>query len=419
MIADALRDVNHVARRHRSEVKEADEAPKFMGTVTKTMAMVQTGQSLWSIGRSLKNWHEERNSYTITIDSEEYLYNAVQSWLLENLPEKRQSVLAVRSIWDDEADNGTRKIRYSYDGGQEKTFYYKGHRVKFSVQQPRASEDAGHYTVNLAKNLSITTFSEDGQKAVLAKIADIAATMYRSEPTVYVLTWSKSRWTYQTTPLRELESVVLADGQAEQIVKDLENFLDSEKSYVNKGIPWHRGMMFYGPPGSGKTSLCKGIAKKLGINLYFLSLSTVKDDDELFQRISEIPAESILLLEDVDCIQSMTDREAKGVTMTGMLNVLDGVMTPHGLITLLTTNHRDKIDDAILRPGRVDLQMLIGMPDVKQANRLFEVFYEQKPTQDLDPKGRSTAELTEIFKQYMNDPELAEVAVLELEPKID
>lgn len=416
MISEALNNVHSIARRHSSEVKSAEDSSKIMGSVTRTMAVVQTGQSLWNMGKSIKEWHEERNSYHIKIDQEEHLYDKVQQWLLSNLPEKRQSTLSVRSRWADEADDGTRELRFSYDSDQEKQFYFKGHKIKFSVSQPRAnSEDDGSYSVSLAKNLNITTFSEEGQKAVLAHLAEIAATQFKSEPEVWVLMWSRGRWAYQTTPLRELSSVVLADGQAEQIIGDLKNFLDSEKGYVNKGIPWHRGMLFYGPPGSGKTSLCKGIAKELGLNLYFLSLSTVKNDEELFSRIQELPGESILLLEDVDCVASMTDREAEGVTMTGMLNVLDGVATPHGLITLLTTNHRDKLDEAILRPGRVDLQLEIGLPDVKQANRLFEVFYEQKPTQDLDPKGRSTADLTEIFKQYMNDAELAEIAVLELE----
>lgn len=92
--------------------------------------------------------------------------------------------------------------------------------------------------------------------------------------------------------------------------------------------------------------------------------------------------------------------------MAGLLNALDGVATPHGLITFITTNHIEVLDDALLRSGRIDVQEEVGLPNAEQVARLYENWYGMKLT-DYDIKKirftGSTSDATELFKRHLND----------------
>lgn len=96
--------------------------------------------------------------------------------------------------------------------------------------------------------------------------------------------------------------------------------------------------------------------------------------------------------------------------MAGLLNALDGVATPHGLITFMTTNDIEILDHAVIRAGRVDLREEIGMPDLFQVSQLFNYWYNEKLSTSDIAKIKwtgSTAELTELFKRNLNDPHAA------------
>jgi len=379
----------------------------------KVMTYVSTAQTLFNLGRQVKSWYDNRNTYLITIPSTDMVYNHVHKWLASMLDQRSITHITVDTRWnaDDEPE-----ANFLLSGEDSRTAVYNGHKITFSLEEPANKPipaDTGY--VSTVQKLYITTYSAQGFNAVTEKIKTLAATHYEMSHPARVHVYMKYGWQSQEQPLRPLSSVVLKDGMAEKISQDIKLFLDSESAYNERGIPWHRGYIFDGPPGSGKTSLAKGLANEFNLDLYFLPVSDLKDDAELMGRVREVPSRSILLLEDVDTVSSMTDRDAEGVTMSGMLNVLDGVATPHGLITLLTTNHKEKIDSAILRPGRVDLHLHVGHPDKEQATRLFETFFKQAPSGVIDPRGHSTAELTEVFKQYLHDPEGAERALLDLD----
>lgn len=163
---------------------------------------------------------------------------------------------------------------------------------------------------------------------------------------------------------------------------------------LTPGIPYRRGYMLHGPPGSGKTSFIQALAGELGYNICLLNLAERGlTDDKLNHLLGLVPDRSILLLEDVDSafnrrVQSSEDGFKSSVTFSGLLNALDGVASSEERIIFMTTNHFDRLDPALIRPGRVDLNELLDDAVGEQAYRLFVKFYgKSKGLQDGEVDG--------------------------------
>ena len=190
---------------------------------------------------------------------------------------------------------------------------------------------------------------------------------------------------------RPLESVILDQGIKERIVADVYDFLGSGKWYYDRGIPYRRGYLLHGPPGSGKSSFIQALAGKLDYNIAILNLSERgMTDDRLSYLLTIIPQRTLVLLEDADAAftarRTQTDAhgyQGANVTFSGLLNALDGVASAEERILFLTTNHIERLDGALVRPGRVDMTVRLGEVTRWQAERLWDRFYRE-----LDEDGR-------------------------------
>jgi chaperone BCS1 len=175
-------------------------------------------------------------------------------------------------------------------------------------------------------------------------------------------------------------------------VEDVEDFIARQQWYVDRGVPYRRGYLLYGPPGSGKSSFIKALAGELDLDIAIINLSERgMTDDKLVHLLTKLPARTILLLEDADA--AFTNRrqvDADGyagatVTFSGLLNALDGVAAGEERIAFLTTNHIDRLDEALIRPGRVDMTVRISEATRHQAAEIWDRFYGDI---DKDRKGR-------------------------------
>lgn len=189
---------------------------------------------------------------------------------------------------------------------------------------------------------------------------------------------------------RPFDSVVLEEGLSERILGDVQAFLDARTWYLDRGIPYRRGYLLYGPPGTGKTSFVQALAGKLEFNIAMLALSQRGLTDDLLNHLLlNVPARTIVLLEDADAAfrnrrQQDTDGySGANVTYSGLLNALDGVASAEERIIFMTTNHVDRLDDALIRPGRVDMTVHLGNATGWQMERLWDRFYaKHDPTSD-------------------------------------
>jgi len=189
---------------------------------------------------------------------------------------------------------------------------------------------------------------------------------------------------------RPLESVILDRGIKERILDDVKDFMGRQQWYVDRGIPYRRGYLLYGPPGSGKSSFIQALAGELDFGVAIVNLSERGiTDDKLGRLLKILPARTILLLEDADAaFRNRRQVEADGyngatVTFSGLLNALDGVAASEERIAFLTTNHIDQLDEALIRPGRVDMTVRIGEATRYQAAEMWNRFYG-----DIDEDGR-------------------------------
>ncbi|KAL4794615.1 BCS1 N terminal-domain-containing protein [Aspergillus venezuelensis] len=186
---------------------------------------------------------------------------------------------------------------------------------------------------------------------------------------------------------RGLNSVILDKGVKERIVEDVKDFLASDSWYYDRGIPYRRGYLLYGPPGTGKSSFIQALAGALDYDIAILNLSERgMTDDRLNRLLTVVPKRTLVLLEDVDAAFSnrrQTDDDGyrgANVTFSGLLNALDGVASAEERIIFLTTNHVERLDEALVRPGRVDMTVRIGELTRYQVISLWERFYGELDT---------------------------------------
>jgi len=225
-----------------------------------------------------------------------------------------------------------------------------------------------------------------------------------------VSNWQKSL----SKPKRSLQSVILAGRTSEDVVDDIQKFLNSSEWYKSRGLPYRRGYLLHGPPGNGKSSFLFAIASVLNLNICCLSLNEdALTDSKLANLMRASPSRSLILLEDVDCI--FEDRTAKGkrvkITFSGVLNAIDGVAAQEGCLLFLTTNHKEKLSPALIRPGRIDKQVFFGLATAEQTKRLYKVFFPEEPQMMADkfatmvePNTVSMAKLQGFFLLYRDNP---------------
>jgi hypothetical protein len=195
--------------------------------------------------------------------------------------------------------------------------------------------------------------------------------------------WSGYCWNYDSSiPKRKLDSIFLKEDAYNKIKDPISIFInkDTYKDYYKHGIPYKMNIMLYGAPGVGKTSLIHSIASECNANICVLNINAELKEESMIEAISQVNEDrkkSILVLEDIDCIffdRKTNDGLKNNITMNGILNCLDGFNNPEGLIVIMTTNFPEKLDDALMRSGRIDLTHL----DKYQARNMFLSFFDNE-----------------------------------------
>ncbi|TVU03696.1 hypothetical protein EJB05_50760, partial [Eragrostis curvula] len=211
-------------------------------------------------------------------------------------------------------------------------------------------------------------------------------------------------------------TLAMDHNMKKSVMDDLERFVKRKEYYKRIGKAWKRGYLLYGPPGTGKSSLIAAMANYLKFDVYDLELTEVNWNSTLRRLLIGMTNRSILVIEDIDCTVDLQQREEgqdgtksnpseDKVTLSGLLNFVDGLWSTSGeeRIIIFTTNYKERLDPALLRPGRMDMHIHMGYC-CPASFRILASNYHSIDNHATYP------EIEELIKEVMVTPaEVAEV----------
>jgi len=331
-------------------------------------------------------------------------YASFMEWYMKNKWSHYSRSLSLQTFgnqfFDRHNGHGSRNAADVAIGNGSHFFFYKR---RLFLMTRSAMEKQGRD--NVIYNVQLTMFGRD--KQIMQQLVDEFCHKFPANK-LKLTRWKNGYWAdYAMLDRRELRTVIVEKALKRSLVKAIEDFQLNEAWYAERGLPWKKTFVLHGIPGTGKTSLIKAIASHFNMNVCRLNLNTLSDD-MLEEALANIPSNSILAIEDFDSAKatrrrqamkkddrrtsptytvkvdgngrtsvastineipktwdepvdpSPTDALAKAMeereplTLSGILNALDGIASLHGTLIFLSTNTLDEIDPAVLRKGRVD-----------------------------------------------------------------
>jgi chaperone BCS1 len=298
-------------------------------------------------------------------------------------------------------------------------FFYEGTLVTLSKDRTEPEGKNENATLKPRESFTLRLFTRNVSKAkkLVEEARDHALP---KDGKIEIRTCSQNYWnlTGRIRP-RPIESVVLEGDTSNLILSDVRKFQKSSEWYTKLGVPYRRGYLLYGPPGNGKSSFVLSIASELGMHVNVLNLASIgMTDGKLVELLSNVDTNTLVLMEDIDCAfvkrKSGEDRKGKldaGLTFSGVLNALDGILAQDGRIIFMTTNHPEKLDKALTRPGRADVKVYIGNATKEQMRQLYRRFYPKidekmsiEFSESLPDKVVSMARIQHHLMAYRDDP---------------
>lgn len=303
--------------------------------------------------------------------------------------------------------------------------WFKGRLLQIQVDDGTSDGPPGAGGQQSSKPLSYVietiriTIIGRSREIVRDMILEAAAMIKAEEYRVRVYTSEGSYWNRSLRKMpRPLSSVVTSKGLGEMLRDDMRRFLDSREWYAQRGIPWRRGYSFDGPPGTGKSSLAIALASELKCGLYTIGLGSTLTDGDVAGLLSSVPERAIVLIEDIDTfavsqnrvVAPISGKEEKGMlTLSGLLNALDGVAASEGRILIMTTNHPEHLDAALTRAGRVDVAAHLGNFTAAESVRMWRLFFGENHHLEGEfaanvGNNMQPAALQELLMRHANDP---------------
>jgi hypothetical protein len=324
-----------------------------------------------------------RFTCSLTIFNEDAAFERVSEWLSGLEYTKRCRRLRLTTTYDHGSDESSLDLSPGFGAH---FFWYRGRPIL--VRRALPDKTAGA-TYKRFEDIIIETLgaSPETLKDLVQEIKDARR---KQGPTIDVYLF-RGRWRVACRkPKRSIDSVVLPEAQKAALVRDVREFIDSRDWYTEHGVPYRRGYLFEGPPGNGKTSLALALASHFSRPVYALNLGSIANDDQLIEAVADVPEHGVLLLEDIDAAKASAARatepvalvpgqpqpnEKREISLSALLNVIDGVFSRDGRILIMTTNHPEKVDPALIRPGRADRREVIGPLGAKEIKVMCDRFF--------------------------------------------
>jgi AAA+ superfamily predicted ATPase len=413
------------------------------------------------------------------------LYIAVSKYLsiksnLDLLKESPLKFTCEEDIDDTQLDllTHTPEINKKISENKYKSLKYKDHEIFYLLNTSLITiysdveRKRENYTITLSTKInksSLTDLLEDFCNFCISEyIKNKKSNVWAQK--IFVNT-SENKWVSSSSNnKRQIDTVILKNNLITEVKQELLSFTNSEEWYRDRGIPYTWGYLFYGDPGTGKTSMINGISNFTKRHIHYLMLNNVKSDNDLLDLLKDIKyKDSILVLEDIDCMTSIVEtrenkvetrenkvetrenkvetrenkenkdniiqtmqeaqvnlltklietkdkqekekenKEKSSLTLSGLLNAIDGVFNNDGRIMIMTSNHPEQLDAALIRSGRVNRKICFDNCDKNQVLDIYYMMFNERIflkdlTLNLDYGKYSSADITGLFLRYKNSP---------------
>lgn len=360
---------------------------------SKDYPVVAAGIGIWALGVGtyilksipLKVWAFAIKNFTteLTITSTSESYHLFLKWFEDNkFSHNSRTIKISNGSWGD--DKAVKAMGYG-----NHYFIFNGTPIKLNLKE---KESAGS---NRERD-QITMTVIGRSHAVYDSIFDSIKENDLDEDKVIVHEFGDGWVRASEQRVRNIDTVHLNTGVKEEIVKFIEDFKSREKFDIKHGISHETAIMLKGPAGTGKSTLLKVLAGHFNMPVYNLNASALHKIKNAF---ASLPENALVVIEDIDGEAALHSREinserkgkkkteASGSTvveafsftsMSDVLNAIQGLHTSHGRILIATTNHFEKLDEALVRSGRFNLKIEIGYADNSVIHQFVDRFFPEE-----------------------------------------
>lgn len=306
----------------------------------------------------------------------------------------------------------------------------------------------------------ITLYSKSNNIQILKDFVTMCAKEYLSETnnkdqdskkTYQLMQYSSGSWLASHINVPKTKRNTFLTEEQSNIFNIVDRFLQSEDVYIDHGIPYKKGILLHGMPGTGKSSIGYALAHTFNLNIYKLDYKCLESESNFVKAINDIPSKSLVIIEDIDTYKFAKDRRNQknnsnpieesaetlnnisknldtiltstegddkshsslslsslnSIQMESVLHALDGYTCLHGCIIIFTTNYMNRVDSAMLRPGRIDHHYEFTYADSNQIKNILEYFEQEhlinKYIIDDKPIQITTAELIQnVLVTFIN-----------------
>lgn len=362
-----------------------------------TLMVVGAGMALLrQLPVDIYHWLKRKVTVSVTIFENEPIFEWAKIWL-DSLPYAHETHSSIVSLLQDDSDGGEDMMEPIFTPNYGNHFFKHNGRFIWMERNKGETGDKnavgrggkGHTPDSIV--LTMLAMKQTALRALISEIKNHAHISQRKRIKAYISSfWWRRLIAFKP---RAIATVDLPQFQLKELLGDIARFLQGRSEYGRRGIPYHRNYLLEGIPGAGKTSLVSALAGHFEMNLYIMNIAGPgMNDERLVDLMMGVPPQSIVLLEDIDAVvperkkakkiaaqqngaspTAVTgeEEEGGGVTLSGLLNCLDGLTAPEAALIFMTSNHPETLDPAMVRPGRVDYRMQFTQATEEQIRKMF------------------------------------------------
>lgn len=433
----------------------------WLNEVSGNNQMIAGAISLWGLGvgsylaRHVPGvvWKFLVRQFTVdlTMQSADHIYDQFMDWYHQTGRSRQARTLIAQNVYlsnDDDRDmvgddsNQTMLVSAGY--GMH-FFFFGGRIFRMTLV-----EKESHGIYGTKQTVTITSIGRS-QKLFRRLLSEVNPPRVVCGTKIYK--WNGREWNFlREQPARPFETVVIPKPVREDLLRHLNNFREQKSWYIDNGVPYRTGIMLHGLSGSGKTSLAMGLCSYLQADLYLMNPNALASP-EAESALGRLTDKCVVLMEDIDTyrvtrarngptelavappgygppapggpvepkgasgpslMESLTEGTSSELTLSALLNAIDGASSSSGRILIATTNHYARLDRALVRRGRFDKTIELGYVNAEGFREFFSRFYPgfKFPRDTVFPDKVVASDVQAVIFEHREDPEGALEALI-------